>query len=138
MWNELLEALKTIGGWITLQKSGRGAQREQFIVALVQVHQAANKTRAHFASEAAFGPEGNLNIRGLNVRSPQWEGNREREAVSEAWLRAGEALARCDGSEQIRAITRWLYERCLSKAGFWANPQGWEESGVDIALGKLV
>ena len=135
MWDTVIEAVKAINRWVSLNKANQKLSQERLLDSLVQVHRAANLTRAYYADVAILGLEpGEGTV-------PQDDPDRRRRDLWEAWEAAGQMLARCQDDivdAQIEGVIRGLYERCFEKAAYWANPGGWKESGVDIELGNLL
>src|SRR3990172_8539205 len=133
MWSEVIDAVKAIGGWIAYNKNNRELREQRLIDALVQMHRAANLTRAYLADVVVAGVEGDRLPRDRDPRIQDL-----RREVSENWLQVGRALSQCSGGKHIQEVIEDLRNRCFEKGRYWADPESWKNEGVDIELGQLV
>ncbi|SRR5579883_564875 len=111
-----LSMLTQVREWIGTLSQAEAQDNQQTRAALQSVTFAATETRAYIAL----------------TRDQPAARNREKEvALAHLWERAG---------IDIYQINRDLAERCLLKADFWSDPQGWtlaEKDDSRIRLDEL-
>jgi hypothetical protein len=135
MLGDLVKAVEVVRNWLAYNRNNRDVNKNQLLEALVELHRAANLTRSYLADVVVSGREGRE--LGRERQFPR----ETREQLSERWLTVGHHLSRCRDNHRdghIQEVLSNLAERCFAKAEFWAAPQEWKESGIDIKLGSLV
>src|SRR5580765_2629754 len=90
MWNALVEAIKAIQGWLALNRNNKNVQNQELLDALIELHRAANLTRAYLAEVAINGQEGEAQTRGAVFPRDI------RDRLSQGWLEVGRKLSGCN------------------------------------------